>query len=129
MSVEYLLALMNSRPRDKSTPEKYDAKAQAVGKVTIDEMAEEIAYATSLMGSNVLKVFRVMVRQMCEFSAGKFIVAHIQVGLGKMMEVATCVDGGIYVRIPNRKKAIFENFHKFRRVSIGGGGDYFDSKD
>ena len=128
MSVEYFLTLINSRLGDKSTPEKYHTKTQAVGKVTIDEMAEEIAYTTSLMGSDVLNIFRAMIRQMCQFSAGKFIIAHIQVGLGKRMKVATRVDGQIYIRIPSRKKATFESSYEFGRESTGGEGDCFDSK-
>ena len=48
MSVKYSLALMSTKPGDDTAKKMYYAKAQADGVVTMDEMAEEISYATSL---------------------------------------------------------------------------------
>ena len=46
--VNYSLALMSTKPGDETAPKKYYAKAQASGEVNMDEMAEDISYATSL---------------------------------------------------------------------------------
>ena len=41
-----------------AAPKKYYAKAQASGEVTMDEMAEQISYATSLTDGDVLNAIR-----------------------------------------------------------------------
>lgn len=63
MSVNYSLAYMRSNPNEKDSPKLYYAKAQASGEVTIDSLAEDIAYATSLTDGDVLNVIRAMIRQ------------------------------------------------------------------
>lgn len=74
MSVKYSLALMSSKPGDREAPKKYYAKAQADGVVTMDEMADDIAYATSLTDGDVLNVVRALIRQMKKhLSAGKIV--------------------------------------------------------
>ena len=74
MSVKYSLALMSTKPGDGNAPKKYYAKAQADGEVTMDEMADEIAYATSLTDGDVLNVLRALIRQMkVQLAAGKIV--------------------------------------------------------
>lgn len=63
MSVNYSLALMSTKPGNDSAPKKYYAKAQADGEVTMDEMAEQISYATSLTDGDVLNAIRALIKQ------------------------------------------------------------------
>ena len=74
MSVKYSLAHMSTQPGVKDAPKKYYAKAQADGEVTIDDLADDIAYATSLTDGDVLNVIRALVRQMkIKLAAGKIV--------------------------------------------------------
>lgn len=74
MSVKYSLALMSTKPGDDQAKKMYYAKAQADGVVTMDEMAEDISYATSLTDGDVLNVVRALIRQMKKhLSAGKIV--------------------------------------------------------
>ena len=63
MSVKYSLAHMSTQPGVKDAPKKYYAKAQADGEVTIDDLADDIAYATSLTDGDVLNVIRALIKQ------------------------------------------------------------------
>ena len=72
--VNYSLALMSTKPGDETAPKKYYAKAQASGEVTMDEMAEDISYATSLTDGDVLNVLRALIRQMkVQLAVGKIV--------------------------------------------------------
>ena len=62
MSVNYSLALMSTKPGDDSAPKTDYAKAQASGEVTMDEMAEQISYATSLTDGDVLNAIRALIK-------------------------------------------------------------------
>ncbi len=74
MSVNYSLALMSSKPGDKSALKLYYAKAQANGEVTMDEMAEDIAYATSLTDGDALSTIRALIKQINKnLAAGKIV--------------------------------------------------------
>lgn len=74
MSVNYSLALMSCKPGDDAAPKKYYAKAQASGEVTMDEMAEEISYATSLTDGDVLNAIRALIKQVNKnLAAGKIV--------------------------------------------------------
>ena len=74
MSIKYSLALMSTKPGDDTAKKMYYAKAQADGVVTMDEMAEEISYATSLTDGDVLNVLRALIRQMkVQLAAGKIV--------------------------------------------------------
>lgn len=74
MSVNYSLAYMSSKPGDENAPKKYYAKAQASGEVTMDEMAEDIAYATSLTDGDVLNAIRALIKQVNRhLAAGKIV--------------------------------------------------------
>jgi hypothetical protein len=53
---------MSTKPGDDSAPKKYYAKAQASGEVTMDEMAEQISYATSLTDGDVLNAIRALIK-------------------------------------------------------------------
>ena len=72
--VNYSLALMSTKPGDETAPKKYYAKAQASGEVTMDEMAEDISYATSLTDGDVLNAIRALIKQVNRhLSAGKIV--------------------------------------------------------
>lgn len=65
---------MSSKPGDKDALKKYYAKAQVSGEVSMDEMAEEIAYASSLTDGDVLNVTRALIRQLNKnLAAGKIV--------------------------------------------------------
>ena len=55
MSVNYSLAHMSSEPGNPDGKKKYYAKAQASGEVTMDEMAEGIAYTILLFLAIILE--------------------------------------------------------------------------
>lgn len=72
--VNYSLAHMSSKPGDESAPKLYYAKAQAAGEVTMDEMAEDISYATSLTDGDVLNAIRALIKQVNRhLAAGKIV--------------------------------------------------------
>ncbi|EKU90296.1 HU family DNA-binding protein [Bacteroides oleiciplenus] len=74
MSVNYSLAHMSSKPGDDAAPKLFYAKAQASGEVTMDEMAEEISYATSLTDGDVLNAIRALIKQVNKnLAAGKIV--------------------------------------------------------
>lgn len=74
MSVNYSLAHMSSEPGNPGGEKKYYAKAQASGEVTMDEMAEDIAYATSLTDGDVLNALRALIKQVNKhLAAGKIV--------------------------------------------------------
>lgn len=136
MSVKYSLALMSSKPGDDKAPKKYYAKAQADGEVTMDEMAEEIAYATSLTDGDVLNVLRALIRQtkvqlaagkivkmenfgtfqiqLCstgaeskeKFSASNITGVHIQFRPGKMVKPATRAESLSFARVAGKKEVV-----------------------
>ena len=74
MSVNYSLAHMSSKPGDDTAPKLFYAKAQATGEVTMDEMAEDIAYSTSLTDGDVLNAIRALIKQVNKhLAAGKIV--------------------------------------------------------
>ena len=65
---------MSTKPGDDKAPKLYYAKAQATGEVTMDEMAEDIAYATSLTDGDVLNALRTLIKQINKnLAAGKIV--------------------------------------------------------
>lgn len=63
MAINYSIAPMKN-PNPMSEGEiKYYAKAQANGSVGIDQLAEEIAYSTTLTDGDVLNAIRALVKQ------------------------------------------------------------------
>lgn len=134
MSVKYSLAQMSTKPGDKNAPKLYYAKAQADGEVTMDEMAEEIAYATSLTDGDVLNVLRALIRQtkmqlaagkmvkmenfgtfqvqLCstgaeskeKFTAANITAVHIQFRPGKMVKPATRAEALSFTRVKGIKE-------------------------
>lgn len=79
-TVNYSLAHMSSKPGDKTAPKLYYAKAQASGVVTIDEIAEEIAYATAMTEGDVLCAIRSLIRQLTKHLSNGKIVRMDQFG-------------------------------------------------
>lgn len=74
MSVNYSLAHMSSKPGDDAAPKLYYAKVQASGEMTMDEMADEIAYSTSLTDGDVLNAIRALIKQVNKnLAAGKIV--------------------------------------------------------
>lgn len=72
--VNYSLAHMSTKPGDDTAPKKYYAKAQASGEVTMDEIAEDIAYSTSLTDGDVLNAIRALIKQVNKhLAAGKIV--------------------------------------------------------
>ena len=71
--INYSIAEMKN-PSDKDATPKYYAKMQASGVVDLDDMAEEISYATTLTDGDVLNVLRALIKQMKKnLAAGKIV--------------------------------------------------------
>ena len=62
MAINYSITKMRN-PRNEDAPPKYYAKAQASGAVDINELADEISYATTLTDGDVLNVIRALIQQ------------------------------------------------------------------
>lgn len=58
MAINYSIAAMKNPNPMAEEEVKYYAKAQANGVVTIDQLAEEIAYSTTLTDGDVLNTIR-----------------------------------------------------------------------
>lgn len=63
MAIHYSVAAMKN-PQDPEAPVKYYARSQAAGVVDINELAEEISYATTLTDGDVLNVIRALVKHL-----------------------------------------------------------------
>ncbi|MDO4165237.1 MAG: HU family DNA-binding protein, partial [Bacteroides sp.] len=74
MAVNYSLSYMSSEPGNAGAAKKYYAKAQASGEVTMDEMAEDIAYATTLTDGDALNALRAFITQVKKHLANGKIV-------------------------------------------------------
>ena len=149
MSVKYSLALMSTKPGDNTAKKMYYAKAQADGVVTMDEMAEEISYATSLTDGDVLNVLRALIRQMkvqlaagkivnfgtfqiqvCstgteakkEFTASNITAAHIQFRPGKMVKVATLSEALSFMKVTGKKEVVVDDGSEPSNPGSGGSG-------
>ena len=138
MSVKYSLTLMSTKPEDDTAKKMFYAKAQTDGVVTMNEMAEEISYATSLTDGDVLNVLRALIRQMkvqlaagkivkmenfgtfqiqvCstgtetekEFTANNITVAHIQFHPGKMVKVTTRSEALSFTKVTGKKEVMVD---------------------
>ena len=74
MAVNYSLAHISSEPGNPDAAKKFYARMQASGEVTMDEIAEEIAYATTLTDGDVLNAVRALIRQLNKhLAAGKIV--------------------------------------------------------
>lgn len=74
MSVNYSLAYLSTEPGNPDAPKKYYAKMQASGVVTMDEMAEDISYASTLTDGDVLNALRALIKQVNKhLAAGKIV--------------------------------------------------------
>nr|DAZ11417.1 MAG TPA: DNA-binding protein [Caudoviricetes sp.] len=62
MAIHYSVSA-HLNPRDPEGDKIYYAKAQAVGTVTINELAEDISYSTTLTDGDVLNVIRALIKQ------------------------------------------------------------------
>lgn len=80
MSVNYSLAHMSTEPGNPDAPKKYYAKMQAKDAVTLDQIAEDIAYSTTLTDSDVLAVIRAFIKQMNKHLANGMIVRAENLG-------------------------------------------------
>lgn len=92
MSVKYSLALMSTKPGTPDAPKKYYAKAQADGEVTMDEMADDIAYATSLTDGDALNVLRALIKQINKHLSNGKIVRLENLGSFQMQICSTGAD-------------------------------------
>ena len=74
MAVNYSLAQISTKPGDPDAPKKWYAKMQASGEVTMDEIVDEIAYATTLTDGDVLNALRALLKQLNKhLAAGKIV--------------------------------------------------------
>ena len=74
MAVNYSLTQISTKPGQADAPKKWYAKMQASGEVTMDEMAEDIAYATTLTDGDVLNAIRALLKQLNKhLAAGKIV--------------------------------------------------------
>ena len=74
MAVNYSLTQISTKPGQQDAPKKWYAKMQASGEVTMDEMAEDIAYATTLTDGDVLNALRALLKQLNKhLAAGKIV--------------------------------------------------------
>jgi predicted histone-like DNA-binding protein len=71
--INYSVAAMKN-PMKQSEPPKYYAKMQANGVVDMDDLAEEISYATTLTDGDILNVLRALIKQMKRHLKGGKIV-------------------------------------------------------
>ena len=92
MSVNYSLAHMSSEPGNPDAPKKWYAKAQASGEVTLDEMAEDIAYATTLTDADVLAAIRAFIKQLNKHLANGKIVRAENLGSFQLQIQSTGAD-------------------------------------
>ena len=73
MAINYSVVAMKN-PSQPDGPQKYYAKAQASGVIDINELAEDISYATSLTDGDVLNAIRAPIKQMCKhIEAGRIV--------------------------------------------------------
>lgn len=62
MAIHYSVSAHHN-PRDPEGDPIYYARVQAVGTVTINELAEDISYSTTLTDGDVLNVIRALIKQ------------------------------------------------------------------
>lgn len=75
--INYSLYRNSSEPGNPDAPKKYYAKMQASGEVTLDEIAEDIAYSTTLTDADVLAAVRAFIKQLNRhLAAGKIVRAE-----------------------------------------------------
>lgn len=132
--INYSLSYMSSNPLEKDSPKLYYAKAQATGEVTIDEIAQDIAWGTSMTDGDVLNAIRGLITQLNKHLAAgkivrlenfgsfqlqlqsegaetkkKFTIANIlgttiQFRPGRTIKAATRSEGLIFHRVPTLKE-------------------------
>ena len=73
MAINYSIAAYK-KPGDMEGTAKYYAKAQASGTVEINELADDIAYSTTLTDGDVLNVIRALIKQINRYIAKGEIV-------------------------------------------------------
>lgn len=75
--INYSLAQMSSEPGNPDAAKKFYAKMQASGTVTLDDIAEDIAYSTTLTDADVLAAVRAFIKQLNRhLAAGKIVKAE-----------------------------------------------------
>jgi len=75
--INYSLAQMSSEPGNPDAAKKFYAKMQASGEVTLDEIAEDISYSTTLTDADVLAAIRAFIKQLNRhLAAGKIVKAE-----------------------------------------------------
>ena len=76
-------------PREPEVAGKFYAKAQAAGIITIDDLADDISYSTTLTDGDVLNVIRALIKQ---------IQKHLQNGCIVKLENLGSFEGGCFER-------------------------------
>ncbi len=66
MSVKYSLALMGTKPGDKTAPKKYYAKAQSAGALSIDNICTAVSHSGTIVRGDVLAVSDGLIHEMVQ---------------------------------------------------------------
>lgn len=75
--INYSLYQNTSEPGNNQAPKKWYARMQASGTVTLDEIAEDIAYSTTLTDADVMAAVRAFIKQLNRhLAAGKIVKAE-----------------------------------------------------
>lgn len=137
MAITYSVAELVD-PREPEVAGKYYAKAQASGIITIDDLADDISYSTTLTDGDVLNVIRALIKQIqkhiqngCivklenlgsfqaqlrskgattkeEFTAANIKAVHLQFRPGKGLNNLLQVDALKFKRVPGLNAKVVE---------------------
>lgn len=137
MAITYSVAELVD-PREPEVAGKFYAKAQAAGIITIDDLADDISYSTTLTDGDVLNVIRALIKQIqkhiqngCivklenlgsfqaqlrskgattkeEFTAANIKAVHLQFRPGKGLNNLLQVDALKFKRVPGLNAKVVE---------------------
>ena len=77
-------------PREPEVAGKFYAKAQAAGIITIDDLADDISYSTTLTDGDVLNVIRALIKQIQKHLQNGCIVKLENLGSFTSSKPYTC---------------------------------------
>ena len=112
-------------PREPEVAGKFYAKAQAAGIITIDDLADDISYSTTLTDGDVLNVIRALIKQIQkgsfqaqlrskgavsreEFTADLIKAVHLQFRPGKGLNSLLQVDALKFKKVPGLNAKVVE---------------------
>ena len=131
MAINYSIAAMKNPNPMAEEEVKYYAKAQANGVVTIDQLAEEIAYSTTLTDGDVLNAIRALVAQIRKHiqngqivrleALGSFRLTFSGAGASSAEEYSPALIRSVNLRFTpgaSLKQVLSRNVLKFVRVPL-----------